>query len=145
VQSPADHDADNEDRGEYANDGPIDEQVRVEHGAHLRIARQGNARACLMFRSFFEHRGNQFSTREVSFYEFVKAAWPHFDPAEFSDNWHLKDICDHMQAASFARNGGSSGRLHPRPSSQHELGPHLQKMKLLQNEPQMVSSEYILA
>ena len=63
----------------------------------------------LCSRSFFEHRGNQFSTREVSFYEFVKAAWPHFDPAEFSDNWHLKDICDHMQAASFARNGGSSG------------------------------------
>ena len=57
VQSPADHDADNEDRGEYANDGPIDEQVRVEHGAHLRIARQGNARPCLMFRSFFEHGG----------------------------------------------------------------------------------------
>lgn len=38
---------------------------------------------------------------EASFYEFVKAAWPNFDPAEFSDNWHLKDICDHMQAVAY--------------------------------------------
>jgi hypothetical protein len=34
---------------------------------------------------------------EASFYEFVKAAWRWFDPADFSDNWHLKDICDHME------------------------------------------------
>lgn len=37
---------------------------------------------------------------EGSFYEFVKGAWPHFDPAEFVDNWHLEDICDHMQAVA---------------------------------------------
>lgn len=37
---------------------------------------------------------------EGSFYEFVKAAWPHFDPADFVDNWHLEDICDHMQAVA---------------------------------------------
>lgn len=37
---------------------------------------------------------------EHSFYEFLKAAWPHFDPAEFADNWHLQDICDHMQAVA---------------------------------------------
>lgn len=34
---------------------------------------------------------------EDSFYEFVKAAWPQFDPAEFSENWHLRDICEHME------------------------------------------------
>ena len=38
---------------------------------------------------------------EDSFYEFVKAAWHVFDPAEFSDNWHLEDICEHMQAVAF--------------------------------------------
>jgi predicted phage terminase large subunit-like protein len=37
---------------------------------------------------------------EESLYEFVKAAWPNFDPAEFSDNWHLKDICDHLEAVA---------------------------------------------
>ncbi len=37
---------------------------------------------------------------EDSFYEFVKAAWPNFDPAEFSENWHLRDICDHMEAVA---------------------------------------------
>jgi predicted phage terminase large subunit-like protein len=37
---------------------------------------------------------------EDSFYEFLKAAWPQFDPADFVDNWHLKDICDHMEAVA---------------------------------------------
>ena len=37
---------------------------------------------------------------ENSFYEFFKASWPHFDPAELVDNWHLKDICEHMQAVA---------------------------------------------
>ena len=37
---------------------------------------------------------------EGSFYEFTKAAWSQFDPAEFVDNWHLEDICDHMQAVA---------------------------------------------
>lgn len=34
---------------------------------------------------------------EKSFYEFVKAAWPHFDPADFVGNWHLKDECAHLE------------------------------------------------
>ena len=37
---------------------------------------------------------------EDSFYEFFKAAWPQFDPAPFIDNWHLRDICDHMEAVA---------------------------------------------
>lgn len=37
---------------------------------------------------------------EDSFYEFCKGAWPHVDTAEFSDNWHLEDICDHMEAVA---------------------------------------------
>lgn len=35
-----------------------------------------------------------------SFYEFVKRAWHLLEPAKrFVDNWHLKVICDHLQAA----------------------------------------------
>jgi predicted phage terminase large subunit-like protein len=37
---------------------------------------------------------------EESFYEFFKAAWPQFDVAEFADNWHLEDICNHMEAVA---------------------------------------------
>lgn len=37
---------------------------------------------------------------EASFYEFVKAAWHVFDPAEFVGNWHLEDLCDHMEAVA---------------------------------------------
>src|SRR5882672_8201803 len=37
---------------------------------------------------------------EDSFYEFCKAAWQWVDPAEFVDNWHLEDICDHMEAVA---------------------------------------------
>lgn len=37
---------------------------------------------------------------EDSLYEFFKGAWPNFDPAPFVDNWHLKDICDHLQAVA---------------------------------------------
>lgn len=37
---------------------------------------------------------------EDSFYEFIKAAWPVIDPADFSDNWHLEDICNHMEAVA---------------------------------------------
>lgn len=34
---------------------------------------------------------------ENSLYEFLKAAWSHFDPAPFCDNWHLKDMCEHLE------------------------------------------------
>lgn len=37
---------------------------------------------------------------EGRFYFFMRDAWPHFDPADFVDNWHLEDICDHMQAVA---------------------------------------------
>ena len=37
---------------------------------------------------------------EANFYEFTKAAWSSFDPADFVDNWHLEDICNHMQAVA---------------------------------------------
>lgn len=45
----------------------------------------------------------RFAQRELyqrSFYEFVKAAWRHIDPAPFKDNWHVKIICDHFQAVA---------------------------------------------
>jgi predicted phage terminase large subunit-like protein len=37
---------------------------------------------------------------EDSFYEFVKAAWHVFDPADFVGNWHLEDLCDHLEAVA---------------------------------------------
>jgi predicted phage terminase large subunit-like protein len=37
---------------------------------------------------------------EDSFYEFVKAAWPVFDPADFVGNWHLEDVCNHFEAVA---------------------------------------------
>lgn len=37
---------------------------------------------------------------EESFYEFAKAAWVEVDTAEFVDNWHLEDICNHMEAVA---------------------------------------------
>jgi predicted phage terminase large subunit-like protein len=37
---------------------------------------------------------------EASFYEFFKDAWRQFDVADFSDNWHLEDICNHMEAVA---------------------------------------------
>ena len=33
-----------------------------------------------------------------SFYEFVKQAWPHVESVPYVDNWHVKLICDHLQA-----------------------------------------------
>lgn len=35
---------------------------------------------------------------ERSFYEFVKYAWSVIDPSTFVDGWHIKAICDHLQA-----------------------------------------------
>lgn len=40
---------------------------------------------------------------EDSFFEFVKAAWQFFDPAEFVENWHLKDLCDHLEEVARGR------------------------------------------
>jgi len=37
---------------------------------------------------------------EDTFYEFCKGAWGFVDPAEFVDNWHLEDICNHMEAVA---------------------------------------------
>lgn len=34
---------------------------------------------------------------EKSFHSFVKEAWEVFDPAAFVDNWHLEDLCMHME------------------------------------------------
>ena len=35
---------------------------------------------------------------KASFYEFFKAAWHVLEPAqEYTDNWHVKVLCDHMQ------------------------------------------------
>lgn len=33
----------------------------------------------------------------LSFYEFVKLAWPHVDTTPFSDNWHIEVICDELE------------------------------------------------
>lgn len=35
---------------------------------------------------------------ELRFYEFVKQAWQHIDPNVYEDNWHIKFLCDHLQA-----------------------------------------------
>lgn len=38
---------------------------------------------------------------ERSFYDFVKAAWHLVEPeTEFRDNWHIRAICEHLQAAA---------------------------------------------
>ena len=37
---------------------------------------------------------------EDSFYDFVREALPQIDPADFVDNWHLEDICNHMEAVA---------------------------------------------
>ena len=38
---------------------------------------------------------------EGSFYAFCKDAWTQVDPSEFVDNWHLEDICNHIEAVVF--------------------------------------------
>lgn len=37
---------------------------------------------------------------EASFYEFFKQSWPHMEGPEvpYEDNWHIKALCDHLQA-----------------------------------------------
>jgi predicted phage terminase large subunit-like protein len=35
---------------------------------------------------------------EQSLYEFLKTAWPHMDPAQFSGNWHIQAVAEHLQA-----------------------------------------------
>jgi hypothetical protein len=35
---------------------------------------------------------------ERSLYEFLKSSWRHFESVPFTDNWHLKEICDELQA-----------------------------------------------
>ena len=37
---------------------------------------------------------------EASLFEFVKAAWHVFDPSEFEENWHLEDVCRHLEAVA---------------------------------------------
>lgn len=40
---------------------------------------------------------------ENCFYEFVKAAWPYIDTSEFVENWHLRDLCDHLEEVARGR------------------------------------------
>ena len=35
---------------------------------------------------------------EESLYEFLKAAWPHFDPSQWQDGWCIEAIAEHLQA-----------------------------------------------
>lgn len=35
---------------------------------------------------------------ETSLYEFFKQAWEYIDPEPYIDNWHIKTICDHLEA-----------------------------------------------
>ena len=37
---------------------------------------------------------------EGSLYDFLKEAWPSFDPAPFVGGWHLEAIAEHLQAVS---------------------------------------------
>ena len=40
-------------------------------------------------------------TMERSLYEFLKGAWPIIEPGrQFIDNWHIKAICEHLEAVS---------------------------------------------
>lgn len=34
-----------------------------------------------------------------SLYEFVRAAWPHLMPAVYVETWHIRTVCEHVQAA----------------------------------------------
>ena len=38
---------------------------------------------------------------EESFYEFAKEAWPNIEGVPFIDGWHLKAICEHLEAVTF--------------------------------------------
>ncbi len=40
---------------------------------------------------------------EDSLYDFLKRAWPAFDPSPFKDAWHLQCICEHLTAVSFGQ------------------------------------------
>ena len=40
------------------------------------------------------------SVCEDSLYDFLRVAWPAFDPAPFTGGWHLRAICEHLQAVS---------------------------------------------
>lgn len=35
---------------------------------------------------------------ELSFYEYIKRAWKYIETDEYVDGWHIKAICDHLQA-----------------------------------------------
>lgn len=37
---------------------------------------------------------------EGSLYEYLVRAWPQFDPALFAGNWHIRVICEHLEAVS---------------------------------------------
>lgn len=37
---------------------------------------------------------------EASLYQFLREAWPQFDPAPFMDGWHLQAIAEHLEAVS---------------------------------------------
>ena len=38
---------------------------------------------------------------ETSLYEFVKQSWPVVEPGvEFVDSWHIRVICEHLEAVS---------------------------------------------
>src|SRR5579871_374055 len=42
--------------------------------------------------------------RTMSLYEFVRGAWHIVEPATpFVDNWHIRVICDHLEAATYGR------------------------------------------
>jgi hypothetical protein len=38
---------------------------------------------------------------EASLYEYLIRAWPQFDPATFAANWHIRVICEHLEAVSY--------------------------------------------
>lgn len=43
------------------------------------------------------------AVREIcrrSFYDFVKLAWPHVEPGQYLDNWHVEVICQHAEHVS---------------------------------------------
>jgi hypothetical protein len=38
--------------------------------------------------------------RRGGLYEFLRLAWPIVEPAPFVPNWHLEELCAHLEAVS---------------------------------------------
>lgn len=44
--------------------------------------------------------GAEKALAERSLFDFLRMAWPHFDPSRFAPNWHLEAIAEHLEAVT---------------------------------------------